>query len=268
MQTSNTHKYSPLKIAQLKMWLEEMKEQGLTKFFEVFVDDFKIVPKTDAIQNLDAYEQYIDEDTQTIKVFIYNTPDSHRYSQRIFTMKEKTVQAPVQNQTMSGVEIQNTISEKVEQAKKEWDCEQTKKELEDTKRKLRESEEYAEKLTSRIETLKEKLENAKTMKEIVTAISEYGPVIFGGNPKPSATLSGAQAEKKPEEQASFKMKTEGEPSLSEQEKYFIEFGKSLRENFSQEEFTKILSIIDVFAKDKSNIDPVVSLLNINQQNKK
>lgn len=261
-QSSNIMKYSPLKIQQFKMWLQEMKEKGETKFFEVYVDDFKVVPKTENPDDFDNHEQYIDESTEKVSVLYYNTPKSNHYKQNIYLLKEKQ-----ENQTLSGVEVQQKIDEGINRGLKGVEerlaCEQLKKDLSDTQKKLEESESYAEKLESRIETLKENLENAKNAKEILSIVAEYGAE-FLGKKKPNSALAGAQTEKKPEEQASFKMKSsEGENSVSEQEKYFIEFGKSLRENFSREEFEKILSVIDAFAKDKSNIEPVVSLLNIN-----
>lgn len=264
---TNTKKYTPFNLAQFKMWLQDMKEKGETKFIEVYVNDFKVVPKTDNPEDFDNHEQYVDDETTKLRVLVYNTRDSNRYKQHLFILKEP---APLTN-TLSGVEVEKKIEDEVNKglkaAEERFACEQVKKELAETKEKLNQSEQYAEKLASHIETLKEKLENAKNTKEILNIVTEYGAELLGRK-KPNATLSGAQTEKKPEEEASFKMKSsEGENSFSEQEKHFIAFGESLKQNFSKEEFEKILSVIDAFAKDKSNIDPVMSLLSINNNTK-
>lgn len=103
-------------------------------------------------------------------------------------------------------------------------------------------------------------------------IRDFGPALFGVKVPPSnAPLSGnTQEEKKPEEKAEFKMKNteEEKKSFSEDEKNLIEFGKSLRANFSKEEFEMVMSILDEFVKDKTNIKPVQELLNINTNQQK
>ncbi|MBI4929293.1 MAG: hypothetical protein HY841_00905 [Bacteroidetes bacterium] len=266
----NTKKYSPFNLAQFKMWLQDMKEKGETKFFEVYVNDFKVVPKTDNPDDFENHEQYVDDETTKLRVLVYNTKDSNRYKQHLFVLKEP---AP-QTNTLSGVEVDKKIEDEVNKGLKAVEdriaCEQVKKELKEAKEKLTEAKEYSDKLTGYIETLKEKLEKAQTVKEIVTAVAEFGPAIFGIKTNPDKTLSGnSQTEKKPEEEASFKMKSsESENSLSQQEKHFIEFGESLKKNFSKEEFEKILSVIDAFAKDKANINSVESFLNLNTNQQK
>lgn len=267
-ESNNSLRYSPLKIQQFKMWLEEMKEKGNTQFFEVFVDDFKVIPKTDAIEDFDKHEQYIDEETKKVTVLTYNTPGSNRYKQHIYLLKDKTQSVP-QNQTLSGPEVEAKIDEKVSLAKERWDCEQVKKELEGKKGELNEAEEYIEKLKTIIAETEKKLQEAKSNGDFTAVLRELAPQFLSLKKNPSGNLSGSnQGEKKPEEEASFSKTSEEKPSLTQQEKNFIEFGKSLHSSFSQGEFSKLLSIIDAFAKDKTAIDPVMSLLNIENKQQK
>ena len=272
-QNINTKKYSPFNLAQFKMWLQDMREKGETKFFEVYVNDFKVVPKTDNPDDFENHEQYVDDETFKVRVLVYNTKDSNRYKQNVFILKEQ--QVVQQTNTLSGVEVEKKIevelSKGLKAAEERFACEQVKKELAETKEKLNQAEQYSEKLANHIENLKEKLENAKNIKEVLLAVKEYGPLLFGGK-QPNPTLSGnTQTEKKPEKQASFKMKSsEGENSLSEQDKHFIKIGKMVEGRFTQEELMKVYNIIDVFASDKANINSVESFLNLNtnQQNQK
>jgi hypothetical protein len=264
----NTKKYTPFNLAQFKMWLQDMKEKGETKFFEVYVNDFKVVPKTDNPDDFENHEQYVDDETSKVRVLVYNTKDSNRYKQNVFILKESSPQT----NTLSGVEVEKKIEDEVNKGLKAVEerlaCEQVKKELTETQKKLTDSEDYAEKLASHIETLKEKLENAKNTKEILNIVTEYGAELLGKK-KPNTTLSGAQTEKKPEEEASFKMKSsEGEDSLSEQDKHFIKIGKMVEGKFTQEELMKVYAIIDAFASDKANINSVESFLNLNTNQQK
>lgn len=267
-ENNNATKYSPLKIQQFKMWLEEMKEKGNAQFFEVFVDDFKVIPKTDSIEDFDKHEQYMDEETKKVTVLTYNTPNSNRYKQHIYLLKEKTQTAP-QNQALSGPEVEAKIDEKVNLAKERWDCEQVKKDLETAKGKLGEAEEYIEKLKTIIYDTEKKLkeaENTGDMKKVLTDLVQK--FLEAKNPGPS-NLSGAQTEKKPEEEASFsKVSSEETNGLSEVEKRYIEAGKILEEKFTEKELDTVFSIIDALASDKNNIKPVAELLNINNNQQK
>ena len=265
-ENNNAAKYSPLKIQQFKMWLEEMKEKGNTQFFEVFVDDFKVIPKTNAIEDFDKHEQYMDEETKKVTVLTYNTPGSNRYKQHIYLLKEKTQTAP-QNQALSGPEVEAKIDEKVSLAKERWDCEQVKKDLETAKGKLGEAEEYIEKLKTIIYDTEKKLKEAEStgdMKKVLTDLVQK--FLEAKNPGPS-NLSGAQTEKKPEEEASFS-KTEQTSGLSETEKQYMEAGKIFEEKFTEEESETVFSILDALASDKKNIKSVAEFLNINQQKTK
>ncbi|MBI2968900.1 MAG: hypothetical protein HYY40_13955 [Bacteroidetes bacterium] len=262
---SNTMQYSPLKIQQFKMWLEEMKEQNKTQYFEVFVDDFKIVPRTDNIEDFDRHEQYLDEDTQKVTVLYYNTPNSNRYKKNIYLLKNKS-QPVQQNQTLSGPEVDAKIEEKVTIAKERWDCEQVKKELETTKGKLGEAEDFIEKLKGIIADTEKKLQDAKSMGDFAAVIKELAPQFLSLKKNPKENLAGQQTEKKPEEEASFsKASSEKTSELSETEKRYIEAGKMLEEKFNPQELDIVLSIIDTLGTDKSNIKPVAELLNINSK---
>ncbi len=142
------------------------------------------------------------------------------------------------------------------------------------KEELKNAEAQIEKLTAGIELLKEKLGGAEARKEVMGYVKEFAPFLLPTLfPKKSAALSGnQQTETKPENEAGFKAKNteekENEYDFSEDEKSLIAFGKSLRENFSKEEFTLLLAIIDAFVKDKTAVKPVHDLLlniNANQQ---
>ena len=81
-------KYSPFNLEQFMNWLRDMKDNNQPKFIEVYVDDMKVVPKTDNIDEFERHEQYVDDETEKIRVLVYNTEKSNRYKQHIFKLKE------------------------------------------------------------------------------------------------------------------------------------------------------------------------------------
>jgi hypothetical protein len=259
-------KYSPFNLEQFTNWLRDMKDNNQPKFIEVYVDDMKVVAKTDNIDEFERHEQYVDDETEKIRVLVYNTEKSNRYKQHIFKLKEPQSSA----QPLSGTEVTQQIEDGISRGLKAMEekllCDQVKKELAESKEELKDAKEYSDKLAAYIESLKEKIGNADGRKEIMGMIRDYGPALLGVKVPPSsnAPLSGNPVEdKNPEEQAEFKMKNSEENSFSEDEKNLLEFGKSLRANFTKEEFEMVMTILDELVKDKANVKSVQSFLNIN-----
>jgi len=260
-------KYSPFNLEQFKNWLRDMKEKGETKYIEVYVDDFKVVSKTDNPDNFDSHEQFVDDETEKIRVLVYNTEKSNRYKQHVFKLKDSSHQ-------LNGVEVEKKIEDGINKGLKAMEekllCEQVKKELEATQFKLKESEEWNEKLEGIIDETKKKLEDAKGMSDFTSIIKDLALPHILPKKTEEKTLSGNET---PKEEASFKMKSSEENALSEDDKFFLDFGSKMKTTFVKEEFDMIMDIIGVFVKDKTNIKPVTQFLNIktnpqpNQQTK-
>ena len=251
-------KYSPFNLEQFKNWLRDMKEKGETKYIEVYVDDFKVVSKTDNPDNFDSHEQFVDDETEKIRVLVYNTEKSNRYKQHVFKLKDSSHQ-------LNGVEVEKKIEDGINKGLKAMEekllCEQVKKELEATQFKLKESEEWNEKLEGIIDETKKKLEDAKGMSDFTSIIKDLALPHILPKKTEEKTLSGNET---PKEEASFKMKSsEEESSLSETDKHFIKIGKMVEGGFTQEELLKVYCIIDAFDSDKANINSVESFLNLN-----
>jgi hypothetical protein len=264
-QNGNTYKYSPIAIAQFKMWLQDMKEQGQTKFFEVFVDELIVVAKTENADDFDKHEQYLDEDSKVVRVFIYNTTGSHRYKQRIFKLdnEEQTVkpEVQIQNNGLSGAEVQTKIDESVERAKEKWDTEALKKELEAANKKVADAEEYIEKLQARLDEANGKNLQKENLGEITSLVKEVIPHFMNSKPNENGSLSGS--EKKPEGEATFKKKSEGEQKTnSQEEQRYVSIVKQMEEHFDQEQLDTVMQIVQTLSEKTADIETVADLLNI------
>jgi len=250
-------KYSPFNLEQFKNWLRDMKDKGETKYIEVYVDDFKVVSKTDNPDNFDSHEQFVDDETEKIRVLVYNTEKSNRYKQHVFKLKDSS-------QQLNGVEVDKKIEDGINKGLKAMEekllCDQVKKELEAAQFKLKESEEWNEKLEGIIDETKKKLEDAKGMSDFTSIIKDLALPQILPKKTEEKTLSGNET---PKEEASFKMKSSEENALSEDDKFFLDFGSKMKSAFSKEEFDVVFDIISEFVKDKTNIKPVTELLNIN-----
>ena len=162
----HTNPYNDVKLSQFKMWLHDMNDKGEGKYFEVYVDDVKVVPRTNRIESLDDHKVYLDDTTETVKVFTYNTENSNRYQQFTFYMeKKKNSELPIQTQTpiqqgLSGIELENKINERLMQTlsveRERWQTDLLKRDYETCKKKLTEAEDYIDELEEKLNVYKSK----------------------------------------------------------------------------------------------------------------
>jgi hypothetical protein len=262
-------RYDPVRLSSIKRMLLNETKEGNPRYYEIWVDDVKMVEKTNDAEKFNSYEDHVFDETEKITVNVYTSSQSspHIVTRYNFTFGEDEPKAQAQPMNGFGLgEIEARINEKVSQERERWDCEQVKRDLASLKEKLKESEEWNEKLEVIIEETKKKLEEAKGLSDLTSIVKDLAvSKLLGKKPEEKQSLSGSE---KPQEEASFKMKSSEETPLTEQEKNFLQFRKSLEANFSEEEFGMVLDIIDEFIKDKTNIKPVTELLNINPQKTK
>jgi hypothetical protein len=274
--TSET--YDQLKIDKLKLYLQTQADRNAARYYEIYVDNLKAVHKTSDIQEFDSYEDYMTEDTDRIRILVYSTnSQSPRNDQYVYRMKKQEEQKTiVQQQGLSGIEIENRMEEKLQTHRERWEHEALVKELEQTKQQLKESEEYAEKLVAELAVYR-----SKKMHWGNVNLGEFASVVVEGivrrNPQMVAKLPGGEAlagiieddnrerastTPTPETEVSFKKKSDT-PELSEEEKGYLNFMRGIAESFDDEEIVILTQVITKLEEDTTQLKPVAELLNIN-----
>jgi len=274
--TSET--YDQLKIDKLKLYLQTQADRNAARYYEIYVDNLKAVHKTSDIQEFDSYEDYMTEDTDRIRILVYSTnSQSPRNDQYVYRMKKQEEQKTiVQQQGLSGIEIENRMEEKLQTHRERWEHEALVKELEQTKQQLKESEEYAEKLVAELAVYR-----SKKMHWGNVNLGEFASVVVEGivrrNPQMVAKLPGGEAlagiieddnrerastTPTPETEVSFKKKSDT-PELSEEEKGYLNFMRGIAESFDDEEIIILTQVITKLEEDTTQLKPVAELLNIN-----
>lgn len=279
----HTNSYNDVKLSQFKMWLHDMSEKGESKYFEVYVDDVKVVPRTHRVEAIDDHKVYLDDNTGTVKVFVYNTENSNRYQQFTFVIEKRKnadtalqAQTPIQ-QGLSGVELENKIMQSLAAEKERWQNDLLRRDYEACKQKLEEAEEYIEELEEKLSVFKNKKLHWGDVN-----LGEVASVIVEGvvkrNPHWVARLPGGDAlagliakemneggkTEVTESEVEFKKKTPGENEMSEEEKSQIAFLKQLETHFNQEQLDNIMNILQAFVEDPEKINTVFELLEIKQ----
>src|SRR6478736_2825254 len=82
-------KFDQNKVDSLKNHLKMMAEKEKAKFYEIYVDNLKAVPKTDEPAEFDSFEDYLTADSEQVKIVIYNTSSSPRNDQYVFLLKAR-----------------------------------------------------------------------------------------------------------------------------------------------------------------------------------
>lgn len=86
-----TEHYDQLKIDKLKHYLEMQAQKGNAVPFELFVDNLKVVPRTEDPKEFDNYEFYMNEDTEKLRILIYGYGQSPRNDQYCFMVQKNKI---------------------------------------------------------------------------------------------------------------------------------------------------------------------------------
>ena len=275
-----TNPYNDVKLSQFKMWLHDMVDKGEGKFIEVLVDDVKVVPRTNKIESLDDHKVYLDENTQSVKVFVYNTENSNRYTQFTFLIeKRKPIETSMQIQTqgLSGIELENKINDRVTQTlaqeRESWQTDLLRRDFDTCKKDLADAEEYIEDLEKQLTQFK-----SKKLHWGEVNLGDVASVIVEGmvkrNPHWVAKLPGGDAlagliakeatettAEVIENEVVIKKKTPAD-DMSAEMKAQLGFLKQLESHFNQEQLDKIMLILQAFVEEPKHVDTVFDLLEI------
>ena len=263
-------KYSEQKIDNLYNYLQNSKEQGETEDYEIFVDAFKVVKRTNDLTRFESYSNFIQPETKAVTIVIYDGT-SPRNTKHIFTIKEDNTNG------LSGIDVDSRIEEKLKIEKEKWETDLLKKENERLQTELTEAEAYIEEMEGNAEKAKDKKFRMGDVN-----VGEFASVMLEGfvrrNPQLLSKLPGGEAlagiieqdneerekallDKSPEPEVTFKKKTSSsEPTMSEEDKSYLDFIKSLKDKFDQEQMTNVMLILDVLAKNPNDINPTIHYL--------
>jgi Ca2+-binding EF-hand superfamily protein len=275
--------YDQQKIDRLKNHLTLMAEKRNPKFYEIFVDTLKAVQKTDEPKEFEGYEDYMTPDTEQIKIVIYDSGASPRNTQYVFVMKARSREEAVDlslgslpNQTFSMSSLnamRKTLDKKNEQT---VEIQALKRTITELRKELADAEAYSDQLASAVEEAKANgnkiggihwgdvfsvaLEGMVRRNTHIIAqipgVSGLAGIIEKDNSK-----SPVPETQEPEAEVSFQKKdSTAEPELNEQDKEFIHLLRELQKHFNESEIGQIMEILDAFNADKTQLVPVLELL--------
>ncbi|MFN8436017.1 MAG: hypothetical protein U0V72_00145 [Cytophagales bacterium] len=262
-------KYTQEKIDKLLDYLKLYHEKGMPIDYEILVDGFKAVRRTDDPEMFTMFESFVTPDSKAVEILFY-TGTSNNNDKHIFTFQEE-----VKEHGLSGIDIDNRIQEGIDREKRNWEFENLRRENKELKEEIEELEDEIEKLE------KEKEELTSNQSPLKGVLGEIGSSFVEGfirrNPKIIAKLPGGETlaglieednkERGLEEntaedtEVSFKPKLESKSEQSEEERNAIAFVNQLKSSFTQGEFDQVLQVLQQLSDHKEAIEKVLNDLN-------
>jgi len=258
-------KFDQLKIDKLKHFLEDMASKGQGKPYEIFVDNLKVVPKTEDPKEFDSYEFYMNEDTEKIRILIYNSNLSPRNDQYCFYVQQNKQEKP-----QNGLgDLDGIIQEKLNARDKEYELNRLREELQEAKQQLEEAEEYADKLEQQLEDAKSNkyklgkldlvdlgtLVLGRLAEKNSDLLSKVGLEGLGNNQK---QIPGTEPT---ETEASFQKKTDNQ-NISPEQLPYISLLQQLDQAFDKPNLEVVMLILGRFSEEPETLKSVAELLNI------
>lgn len=276
-------KFDQQKIDRLKSHLESMASKGTPKFYEIFVDGLKAVPKTDEPKEFEGYEDYMTPETGQVKVVIYCSGASPRNDQYVYSMKAKSNEEAL-DFGLNGITIKSFTTNELKQMRLQRDqrgvfnseIKDLNAEIDDLYKELDEKKAYIEKLEKVVLEAKENgnkiggvhvgevlsvaaesflKRNAKKIEETLGVEGLSG--LFT-----TTEENNAESKKLPETEVTLKKKnpSDSNTELSEQDKSFLVLFREIQKHFSQSEFDQVIEVVEKLSKDKSKIKLILDLL--------
>lgn len=263
-------KFDQNKIDRIHFYLINEAQKNAPRYYEIYVDNLKVVPKTNDVNEFDSYQQYITEGVRELKILIYSAAiKSHWNKSHEFYFPQPEIQtqppsAPVPIPALNGIDIEQRINEKISAERQRWEAEQMQKELEQTKKLKGEAEEYIAKLEESLTATSKELAECKSKKEFnadkALGIAEVALTKFlGPTDLKGVFSSGDQQQTTPVSEASFSKSTEEIPREYEP---YIALLKRLELSFSQQELDTVIKILGSLIEKPDLLPTVADLLGI------
>jgi hypothetical protein len=148
--------YNSNNLQRLKRWLADTATQGQDKYFETLVDGIKVIHKTNNLEEFDLHAKWMDESTQSMRVLVYNTRNSHR--SQVFEFRTGNYVEgssdqlyPTRKPRLSEEEINLRVQQRLEEKQKNQAFAEMQKQNRDLTRRLGDAEAYIRKLEVKAE---------------------------------------------------------------------------------------------------------------------
>jgi len=264
-------KYSPEKIDRLRLYLQQVHEDGFPLYYEIKVDDLMVVPKTNNPALFEKFQLHLDDDSLKVSIYIYkgNSNYSDKYH---FYINAKSKEEAVQ---LSGLEDNSKQNQLTENQLQKRDISDLQGKISEQDEKLRQAEEYITTLESEVEKFRGKkfhmgdinlAELSSIMLEGIIRRNTHLLAQIPGAESLAGVIENDNKTKKPDSaenaNASFSKESDFDPleNLPDHVRMYISFMEQLADSLEQEQLDELMEIINHVKYYPDKIKTIKSLL--------
>lgn len=261
--------YNPERLEQVRRLLDTQIRKGLPMQYEIYVDGFKVVPKTNDISEFDSYEDYLSPGTRNMRLLIFDSASgSEQVNEYLYKLSNFLNQQAPQSSELSGVEIEERITKQVQSRidkfEHDRDLAETKKQLRDARERISDLEDELEKEQEKkgLETLKWGQIGSVVVENIIKRNPQLLSVIPGGEALAGVLMQPGELPKtsSPEPESEMTFKEKKAPVLSEKEQAFHNIFIAFENRFDPKGLEQINFILHEMLKDPSVVSQIADLL--------
>ena len=267
-------KYSPEEVERIYEYLSVYHEKDQPIQYEIIVDNFKAVRRTDDLSMFNVFEKFVKPKTKSVEFILYTGTSNNNDKYMLYFGEDE-------QRGLSGLEVEKRIQDGIDKEKKGWEFEQLRKENQDLKSEVNEQDKEIDQLEKEIDRLeKEKEDLIAKQSPLKGLVGELGAgvieAIVRRNPKTIAkiipggeSLAGLldqearEREETPaisEAEVVFTPKSNSAPTVKEEDKETLQLLTQIRQVFSEEEYDKVMDILDALLTDKTKISTIHEML--------
>ena len=274
-------RYDQHKIDSLKRYLQREAEKGRARDYEIIIDGFKVVSRTNDVNEFDGYEEEIRDTTRNLSILIYDGDKTPRNTKYSFALNQDSpIPAQPQNGLGSLADIDQMIQQKMDDKEKDFQIRTLTEKLEETEGKLQEAEEYNEKLQDELKYIKENRFKMKDVNllEVGAELLKY-TVAKNANKSPLAqqlngilgALSNIEQPALPPQQTPDASDTECEtttqehgdaPELTDIQKLIFRSIQQMERAFTPQQLPIVNGVLVKLMENPDQLIPVAELLNV------
>ncbi len=277
-------RYDQHKIDSLKRYLQREVEKGRARDYEIIVDGFKVVSRTNDVSEFDDYEQEIRDTTRSLSILIYDGDKTNRNTKYSFSLnQDNIIPAQPQNSLGSLADIDQMIQQKMDDKDKDFQITTLTAKLAETEEKLEEAEEYQEQLKAELEHIKA---NRFQMKDVnlLEVGAELLKFTINKSAKKSpfaAQISGIlgalsemdqqpalppKTESEPECEVTVEEQPNSQPELSPMQLHILNSIQRMEKILTPEQLPIMNQVIIKLLENPAQLIPVAELLNVKIEN--
>lgn len=264
--------YDADEVESIRLMLEAEAKEGKPLSYEIKVNGFTRVHKTDKVERFEEMHNFLNENTKELVISVF--PDAN--SKRKEWYKYRMNSAP---ESLNGVDMESKISERMKQFEDKFAMKRTEEKLQETEKKLEQAELYIDILEDKIEESKAKpnhigaFDLAKLASSTIEGIAVHYPKVLDKVPVLNGIAKVIQEENKSrpaqlnggfEGDVSFRTKSKVAPNAeaTEHDEAIKQLSDFIAEHFDQDQKLMLGAVIVALGENPSQLQTVAELLNI------